>query len=597
MVAHNIFSSHNAFLSRLWRLLRYRRKVQLCVLLILLVFVSFFELISIGAIAPFLIVMSSPEKVLTNEYSKMIMMYLPAIEADQIPLMLTLFFIALVLLSAIFRSILNWAQLRISYGIGIDFGVESYRRSLYQPYQTQVNRNSSGVILAITQYTRLITGGVIVPLLMSISSCFLLISILSVLLFVDIKLTFLMGISLGIIYILLSLIIKNRLTYIGQLGSQNDKKIAQTLQESFGGIRDVLIDGTQELFTDIYRRRHIRMAELDVSYTTLSTFPRYGIEALAISIFAGAALFMADESGGFVNAIPALGAIALGAQRILPILQQLFASWSSLKTNLPRLLETLNLMEQPLPVSMVANRIGKDISFKHVINFENLSFHYENSEKGILKTINYSIKRGGRIGVVGKTGSGKSTFVDLLMGLITPTGGTLSVDAADITPANCRIWQKHIAHVPQSIFLADATIKENIAFGVMAAEVDLERVLLAAQMAQLSETIIDLPQGIDTVVGERGVRLSGGQRQRIGIARALYKKADVIIFDEATSALDETTERAVMDSIRTLPVDITLIIVAHRTSTLAACDEIIELEGGQIVRVGSYASLYGNDDS
>jgi ATP-binding cassette subfamily B protein len=499
-----------------------------------------------------------------------------------------------VLLAAAIRSVLNWAQLRVSYGIGIDFGVESYRRTLYQPYQTHINRNSSRVILAITQYTRLITMGVIIPVLMSVSASFLLVSIVAVLMLVDVGLTLLAGLSLSIIYLLLTFATKNRLTQLGQLGSQNDRAIAQTLQESFGGIRDVLIDGTQEVFGEIYRRRHTKMAQIDISFAILGSVPRYGIEAIAICTFAVIALFLTKAPGGFNSAIPALGAIALGAQRLLPLLQQLFSNWTSVRTYRPQLAETLDLLEQPLPSWTELGGVQTALTFNDSIKIDNLSFCYEQSDRVVLSDLNYSIRRGGRIGIVGKTGSGKSTLVDILMGLLTPTGGTMSVDGLAVNQVNCRAWQNHVAHVPQAIFLADATIRENIAFGTIASEIDHDRVIAVARMAQLDETILGLPQGFEALVGERGVRLSGGQRQRIGIARALYKQADVIIFDEATSALDDATEQSVMESIHSLPSDITLIIVAHRVSTLAGCDQIIELERGKMVRVGSYNDLFGS---
>lgn len=584
----------NASLIRLWKLLTVRRKVQLCLLLALVIVASFCELLSIGAIAPFLLVITNPEKLLANKYMALLIQYLPFNDPDKISLVLTALFIFLVLLATAVRSLLNWVQLRVSYGIGIDFGVESYRRTLYQPYQTHVNRNSSRVILTITQSTRLITMRVIIPVLMSVSTSFLLISIVAFLLLVDVGLTLLTGFSLAIIYLSLSLITKDRLTRLSQLGNENDKAIAQTLQESFGGIRDVLIDGTQEVFGEIYRRRHTAMAQIETSFAILGSLPKYGIEAIAICTFAIFALSLAQGPDGFNNAIPSLGAIALGAQRLLPLLQQLFTNWASVRTYRPQLAETLDLLEQPLPAWTRLCATPKELTFKKSIDIDNLSFCYEQSNRVVLAKLNYSIKRGGRIGIVGKTGSGKSTLVDILMGLLSPTEGFLRVDEMVVHVSNCRSWQNHIAHVPQTIFLADASIKENIAFGVPRSEIDLDRVIEVARMAQLEDTIFGLSQGFDTVVGERGVKLSGGQRQRIGIARALYKKADVIIFDEATSALDDATEQSVMESIGSLPTDITLIIVAHRTSTLVNCDEIIELDLGQIVRIGSYNDLFGS---
>jgi ATP-binding cassette subfamily B protein len=585
-------AGRNASLVRLWRLLTSRRKVQLFVLLALVILASFCEVISIGAIAPFLLVISNPEKLFANKYGAFLVQHLPINEPSEMPYVLTGLFIFLVLFAALIRSFLNWVQLRVSYGIGIDFGIESYRKTLYQPYQTHVKRNSSNVILTITQYTRLITSRVIIPLLMSVSASLLLLSIGLALLFVDVWLTFFTGTFLISAYLLLSILSKGRLARLGYLGKQTDQEMAKTLQESFGGIRDVLIDGTQEVFGEIYRRQQIKMAGLEVAFAILGSIPKYGIEAITICTFAIIAVVLAKDPGGFNHAIPALGAMGLGAQRLLPLLQQLFANWTNIRTYRPQLAETLDLLEQPLPDWILQPTNASDLTFQKSIDLEALSFHYDQSDKIVLTNLNYSIKRGERIGIVGKTGCGKSTLVDVLMGLLSPTTGALKVDGIVVDKRNCRAWQNHIAHVPQTIFLADASITENIAFGTLRSDIDQNRVIEVAKMAQLDETISGLPQRFETLVGERGVRLSGGQRQRIGIARALYKRADVIIFDEATSALDDVTEQSVMESIRSLPADITLIIVAHRISTLSGCDEIIELEGGGIVRAGSYAELF-----
>lgn len=383
------------------------------------------------------------------------------------------------------------------------------------------------------------------------------------------------------------------MSQLGYLGSQNDKAIAQTLQESFGGIRDVLIDGTQNYFSEMYRRRYTKMAQIDISFAVTGSIPKYSIEAVAICTFALTALFLIDNPDSFNNAIPALGAMALGAQRLLPLLQQLFANWTNVRTHRTHLAETLELLEQSLPPWVQSGAAQLQMNFKSSIGIENLSFVYEKSKTKVLFNLNYSIARGDRIGIVGKTGSGKSTLVDILMGLLPPTEGKLSVDGSTIDQNNCRAWQNNVAHVPQAIFLADASIKDNIAFGTPQTQVDDDRVTAVAKMAQLDEMILNLPKGFETLIGERGVRLSGGQRQRIGIARALYKSASVIVLDEATSALDDETEDSVMDSIRSLPEDVTLIIVAHRTSTLSCCNKIIELDHGKIVRTGSYAELFG----
>jgi len=302
------------------------------------------------------------------------------------------------------------------------------------------------------------------------------------------------------------------------------------------------------------------------------------------------ALVMTYRADGIVGAIPVLGTLALGAQKLLPILQTIYASWTSMQGDQASLRDALDLLDQPMPKYSL--QASPDIvSFKHDIVLDNISFRYTSQAPWIFQDLNLRIHKGERIGFIGSTGCGKSTLLDIVMSLLQPIDGRLIIDNLPLGLKHQRAWQSHIAHVPQTIFLADATIAENIAFGVPKDEIDLDRVRDSAQKAQISVTIKSWDNQYDTKVGERGIRLSGGQRQRIGIARAFYKQADVIILDEATSALDCNTEQGVMQAIDSMGKDITVLIVAHRLSTLKSCDLVVELSEGQIVRSGTYHEI------
>jgi ATP-binding cassette subfamily B protein len=322
----------------------------------------------------------------------------------------------------------------------------------------------------------------------------------------------------------------------------------------------------------------------------ISGSPRYGMEALGLILISTLAYILSVQVDGTAKAIPVLGAIALGAQRLLPVLQQVYSSWATIRSGQVSLQETLALLDQPLP-NYANNPVVERLPFNHDIRLEELSFRYSSQAPNVLSKINLTITKGSRVGFIGATGSGKSTLLDIVMGLLQPTEGVLQIDGQAITLLNNRGWQAHIAHVPQAIFLADSTIEENIAFGVPKDKIDIERVRQAAQQAQIADSIQSWPEQYQTFVGERGIRLSGGQRQRIGIARALYKKADVIIFDEATSALDNETEQAVMRAIEGLSKDLTLLIIAHRLTTLKSCTQIVELGDGGIKRAGNYQDI------
>ena len=291
------------------------------------------------------------------------------------------------------------------------------------------------------------------------------------------------------------------------------------------------------------------------------------------------------------TAIPIIGSFAFGAQRLLPALQQIFSSLTSMRGGMDSINDALDLLEQPLPIE------EKEINFMNFAKFihlNNLYYKYDNKEAFVIKGIDIKIKKGSKIGLIGKTGSGKSTLLDLIMGLLKPTSGYIYIDDIKLENKNYRSWQKKISHVPQSIFLTDGSIMENIAFGIQKDQINFDKVLYAAEKAQLSSTIETWENKYNTLVGERGVNLSGGQRQRIGIARALYKESEVIILDEATSALDNETESNVMDSLDNLEKDITIIIVAHRLTTLKKCDTIISISDGMIESVGNYEDIINN---
>jgi len=394
----------------------------------------------------------------------------------------------------------------------------------------------------------------------------------------------------GLIYALIIRFTHNRLLRDSQRIAHESTQVIKSLQEGLGGIRDVLIDGSQAAYCQIYRSADLPLRRAQASNTFISGSPRYGMEALGMMLIAALAYTLSQQADGITKAIPVLGALALGAQRLLPVLQQAYGAWSYIQGGHASLQDTLELLDQPLPD--YANQPAvKSLPYQRHISLNQLSFRYNLQTPWVLKDLNLSIAKGSCVGFIGMTGSGKSTLLDIIMGLLSPTEGTLEIDGQTITIDNHRSWQAHIAHVPQAIFLADSTIEENIAFGVARDQIDNERVRQAACQAQISDIIETWPKQYKTFVGERGIRLSGGQRQRIGIARALYKQADVIIFDEATSALDNETEQAVMQAIERLSEELTVLIIAHRLTTLKNCTQIVELADGGIKRIGTYQEI------
>ncbi|MEO8547200.1 MAG: ATP-binding cassette domain-containing protein, partial [Sphingomicrobium sp.] len=351
--------------------------------------------------------------------------------------------------------------------------------------------------------------------------------------------------------------------------------------------------GSRAVYLDEFRKIDLRFTRARATTAFIGTAPRFVIEAAGMVIIAALALAISGREGSFAHALPILGAVALGAQRLLPLIQQLYNSWANLAGNRSIAAQVLELLALPVE-EQAAGGSAAAIAFNERIAFDQVSFTYPGRREPAVADITLAIARGSRVALVGPTGSGKSTLADLLMGLLEPSSGAITIDGVPLTRANRRAWRRGIAHVPQAIFLADTSIARNIAFGVPADAIDMARVERAAQVAQLDSFIASLADGYATSVGERGVRLSGGQRQRLGIARAVYKDAPVLVLDEATSALDHDTETAVMQALDQLSGEgRTVVIIAHRPSTVEKCELVARLDDGRIVEVGTFGEVVG----
>lgn len=577
-------------LSRLWHHISPRRHGQFSLLLLLMIFASFAEIFSIGAVLPFLGVLTAPDRVFEYSAIQPFIQALGLTEPRQLLLPLTITFGLAALTAGTMRLLLLWASTRLSFATGADLSINIYHRTLYQPYAVHVARNSSEVINGISTKANGVIYNIIGPAMTLITASIMLSAILMALLFVDPVIALAAFGGFGMIYAFIIRLTRNRLLVDSQRIAHESTQVIKSLQEGLGGIRDVLIDGSQSTYCHIYCNADQPLRRAQGNSLFISESPRYGMEALGMLLIATLAYMLAHQSDGIAKAIPVLGALALGAQRLLPVLQQAYSAWSRIQSGHASLQDTLELLDQPLP-EYATQPAAKALPFLQHIRLNKVSFRYSPQTPWVLKNIEFTIAKGSRVGFIGTTGSGKSTLLDTVMGLLQPTEGTLEIDGCPITESNSRAWQTHIAHVPQAVFLADSTIEENIAFGVPKDQIDHERIQQSARQAQIADTIEALPKQYQTVVGERGIRLSGGQRQRIGIARALYKHADVIIFDEATSALDNETEEAVMQAIEGLSHNLTILIIAHRLTTLKNCTQIVELGGCGILRTGTYQDV------
>lgn len=581
--------SISSSLINLWEHISPRRKKQFFLLTVLIVAASLTEIISIGAVLPFLATLTEPDKVFQLPLAQPLIQALNITSSNQLLLPLTVAFGFAAVLAGVMRLLLLWTSTRLSFATGADLSYDIYLRTLHQDYEVHIARNSSIIIDGILNKPSIVIYEIVMPILNFISSLIMLVVILIGLVLVDATTAAISFSGFGIIYIVVVLISRNRLQINSESIARESSSVIKSLQEGLGGIRDVLIDGSQKTYLRIFQGSdaQLRRAQGDNAFITAG--PRFAIEALGMLLIAVLAYYLSQQMDGFSKAIPILGAFALGAQRLFPNLQQVYASWAKIKGGQASLKDALYLLNQPMPQQV--DEFVKPMAFHNAIHLDHLSFRYQADAPWVLLNINLTIPKGSRIGFIGTTGCGKSTLLDIVMGLLKPIEGALKVDDTTIDVMNRRAWQANIAHVPQTIFLADSTIAENIAFGVPKDQIDLERVRQAAAQAQVAQIIEAWPEQYNSFVGERGVRLSGGQRQRIGIARALYKKADVIIFDEATSALDNETEESVIQAIENLRSDITILIIAHRLTTLRNCTQIIELGNQGVQRTLTYDQI------
>jgi ATP-binding cassette subfamily B protein len=420
-----------------------------------------------------------------------------------------------------------------------------------------------------------------------ISSIILLLLLISVFIFVDWTATIVVVSMFGVMYYAITALTKHKLKRYSDLIGKLSTQQVKISQESSRGIREILVSNSQSIFISIFKACNFNLREAQARNHFYSLSPRYTVEAAGIILLVTLAYILIGILKN-PSAFLILAAIAFSAQRLLPLMQQAYVAWATIKGNQNSLNDVLELIEKfsSESISKYHSEISKgEITFNHQIDIQNISFNYRGSTKNILNNVSINIVKGQFIGITGITGSGKSTFIDIFLGLLEPAKGKIFLDDKELLPSDKKEWRKKIAHVPQSIFIADSTIEENIAFGVIPDEVDHELVIRVAKIACLDDFIKNLPEGYRSRVGESGSTLSGGQKQRIGIARALYKRAEILVLDEATSALDSVTEEMVMNSLLQNQDNLTIISIAHRLSTLKKANKVVNLNNGNLYEV------------
>jgi ATP-binding cassette, subfamily B, bacterial PglK len=571
-----------------------RRRWQFNGLLLITVLASFSEVVSLGAVVPFIAVITNPEKIFSYPFMADLGQVIGITTAENMVGPISLFFVVLALLTGLLRIIVLRISISLSYATGADLSSTMYKRTLYQPYSTHINRSSSDVISGITQKVATATSG-INSIIAVITNLCLFVAIFVALILIDPVTATLALLIFGLIYVVISLSSKSILYNNAVIIALQQSNLVRVSQEGLGAIRDILIGNSQEYYSRGYRNRVHELQRATGTNSFITLAPRYVMESLALVLIGLFTFFISSDNITISNAIPTLGALALGAQRLLPILQQLYGNYSAVVGSQQSLKDIIVLLDQKMP-DINDDHPSSPFNFVKYIKFDQVSFGYSSDGPLVLKNLSFKIIKGSKVGFIGETGSGKSTAIDVVLGLLQPTDGNLIVDELVITQGNQGEWQNLLSHVPQHIYLADASIAENIAFGVPYKDIDHQKVLKAGYQAQMEQFVGKLPDGYGTLVGERGVKFSGGQRQRIGIARALYKNASVLVLDEATSALDGKIENLVMREISALDSNLTVIIIAHRIATLEHCDKIFEFSSNGGFKIVKYQDLINRDN-
>ncbi len=554
---------------------------------------AFLETLGVASILPFMSILTNPELLETNK----LLIYLYEIannfginNTNDFILSLGALTFFLLIISLLVKGITTYVQLRFTLMREYTIGKRLIEGYLHQPYSWFLNKNSANLGKSILSEVNLVIYGSIIPIMTLIAQSAVALAILTLILIVDPILALRVGLVLIACYAIIFLFLKN---YISRIGAErlkdNDKRFS-IISEAFGAIKEVKFGGLEET----YRNRFIMPAKNYAKNLALvqivGQLPRYFLEGVAFGGMVVIVTFLVASGKNFSNIIPVLALYAFAGYRLIPALQQIYASLTQLNFSKPALY-SLSSDLNSLKISKEINKKSL-LTLKNKIVLNNICYKYPNNQKLALENINLTIPAFNKIGIVGTTGGGKTTLVDIILGLLTPYNGNISVDENIITSQNIRGWQNLIGYVPQNIFLADDTVASNIAFGTDPEKINFSSIERAAKISNLHDFIInDLPDGYSTIIGERGIRLSGGQRQRIGIARSLYYNPKILILDEATSSLDNVTEKMITNAINSLQNKITIIIVAHRLSTIKNCDNIYLLENGTIKAQGDYENL------
>jgi ABC-type multidrug transport system fused ATPase/permease subunit len=578
-------------LRNLWWLLNRRERVQFVGLLAAMLVVGIVEIASVVSIFPLIAVISNPTLVNTNRYLHGVYSALGFSDQNSFLVFLALVMFAVVIGRTAVTTLSSYAILRFASGRSHVFASRLLGAYLSRSYEWLLGRNTADLANAMLVEAEEVVNTALLPSLQLISQIIVGVCIVGIVMIADPTLGLIAALSVGAAYAAIYLCVRNWIGSLAHTVREARKNRFRIAQEVFGGAKEVKLGSLEVGYMREFTEVSLRMARGTSTQLAMMDLPRQLLEALAIGGMLAVIIGLLVRHQGDLNAVlPVIALYGFAGLRLLPVVQVVYRSLLALRASGPYVEALVDDLKAP--VQIISSATVARMALTEAIELKNVSYSYPQSDRQALRNVDLTIRRHSSVAFIGKTGAGKTTVVDIVLGLLTPQTGDLKVDGHPINEANLRSWQSVIGYVPQQIFLTDDTVTANIAFGVDATAVDMDAVRRAAHMASVAEFVeSELPQGYNTKVGERGARLSGGQRQRIGIARALYRDPDVIVFDEATSALDVVTEQVVMDAVRNLANKKTIILIAHRLATVMDCDTIFLMDEGKIVDQGSYQAL------
>lgn len=588
------------------RLLTRRERRQLLLVATAMVMLALVEVAGVGSVAPFLAVAAQPSTIQTNEYLSRAYELL-GFQSDRAFLIaLGMGVVAFIVLRNAFLALTHYIMIRYSHMRSYSLSRRLLAEYLSRPYTFFLGKNSSELNRDVLAEVGQLVTGYLIPALQFLSRAVVGIAIVGFLVAVNPLIAIVVAVAISTLYGLVFALVRGRLATLGRKRLQANRGRYQAATEAFTGIKDVKLLGKERALVKEFEKPARDFARFNAARNVISTLPKFALEAITLGTVMTIVIYVIAMRASFQSVIPLVGMYAFAAFRLMPALQTAFQQLAKMRSNEPvvELVAAQFPKDRPLEEPRRGSTGGDaarapitPLPVEKSIELESIRFNYPNTETPAIHDLSLGIEAGTTVGLVGPTGCGKTTSVDILLGLLTPQRGRLLVDGDEITEENLRRWQVNLGYVPQQIYLSDSTLARNIAFGIPEHKIDLDAVERAARVANLHEFVVsELPEGYKTIVGERGVRLSGGQRQRVGIARAVYHNPAVLVLDEATSALDTVTETAVMDAIHNLAHEKTIIVIAHRITTVRECDNIYMLDKGRIVAEGTYDRLLKTSD-